>query len=207
MGHSSPPAGEESPGTIRGHRSNPVIERRYLEIVAAVDSEFERNRLLHGDRIHCRAGCTDCCHHLFQITEIEAARIAKGVRHLTPQARDALRERARAYLEASAHLPSTGARLACPALDGGVCSIYDDRPLTCHKFGMPLYNPDKPDRIYACELNFKDGEEIEDPDLIQIQTGIHRDWKQLQVEYGDTRKQSAARTLNVARAILEDRAP
>lgn len=176
-----------------------MIEGRYLDIVAAVDSEFSRNRRLHGDRIHCRPGCTDCCHHIFPIAEIEAAYIAEGLERLDPEAREALKERARAYLEARRHLPAAGARLACPALDQGVCSIYEVRPLMCHKFGMPLFNPDHPGRILACELNFKDGEEIDDPQLIQIQTGIHQAWKQLQSDYTGARGEP----FNVARAILD----
>jgi Fe-S-cluster containining protein len=181
-----------------------VIEGRYLDIVAAVDSEFSRNRRLHGDRIQCRAGCTDCCHHIFEITEIEAAYIAKGVERLDAPAREALKSRARAYMDARRDLPAAGARLACPALEQGVCSIYEFRPLMCHKFGMPLFNPERPDRILACELNFKDGEEIDDPQLIQIQTGIHQAWKELRSEYTQERGGLEAEGLNVARAILED---
>jgi uncharacterized protein len=175
-----------------------VPEGRYLEIVAAVDAEFGRNRRLHGERIHCRAGCTDCCHHVFQITEIEAACVAEGVQRLGRESREALEERAREYLNACSSPPAP-ARLPCPALDGDVCSIYEFRPLICHKFGMPMFNPERPDRIFACELNFKAGEEIEDPELIQIQTGIHQAWKHLQSEYGQ------AEPLNVARAILRSR--
>ena len=171
-----------------------VSEGRYFEIVAAVDAEFSRSRRLHGDRIHCRAGCTDCCHHVFRITEIEAAQIIEGVQRLDPEVREAVEERARAYIESCRD--AAPARLACPALDGDVCTLYEFRPLICHKFGMPLYNPDRPDRILACELNFKSGEEIVDPDLVQIQTGIHRAWKQLRSEHGDGER------LNVAQAIL-----
>lgn len=171
-----------------------MSEARYLEIVAAADAEFDRNRRLHGDRIRCRAGCTDCCHHFFQITALEAARIAEGVRRLDPAAREALEARANAYLSACRDTAPT--RLACPALDGEVCALYEFRPLICHKFGMPIYNPDRPDRILACELNFKAGEEIVDPDLIQIQTGLHQAWKQLRSEYGD------AEPVSVAQAIL-----
>jgi Fe-S-cluster containining protein len=194
-----------------------VIDQRYLGIVAAVDAEFQRNRELHGDRIHCRPGCSDCCHHLFQITEIEAAEISRGVQRLPPDAREALRARAREYVaarralvtasgepESWGRLPPPGTRLACPALDErGACSIYEFRPLMCHKFGMPLYNPDKPDRIFACELNFRDGEEIHDPDLIQIQTEIHAAWKALRAEYKQTGGYRDSEPLSVARAILE----
>ena len=175
-----------------------VSEERYREIVAAVDSEFARSRDLHGDKIHCRPGCTDCCYHIFSITEIEAAQISRGIRRLEPDVRESIEGRAREYIQSSLH----EARLPCPALDQGVCSIYEFRPLMCHKFGMPLYNPDKPDRIFACELNFKAGEEIEDPKLIQIQTGIDQAWKQLQAEYNDSHESRKGAPLTVAHAIL-----
>jgi Fe-S-cluster containining protein len=171
-----------------------VLDDRYREIVAAVDAEFARNREVHGDRIHCRPGCSDCCSHVFSITEIEASQISIAVQRLAPEVREALQTRARAYI--SERL-LRGTRIPCPALQDGVCSIYEFRPLMCHKFGMPLYNPDKPDRIFACELNFKDGEEIEDPQLIQIQTGIHHAWKELQAEVP-----RSSESLTVAHAIL-----
>src|SRR5438093_5352325 len=96
-----------------------ALQDRYLDIVAAVDTEFARNRRLHGEKIHCRAGCSDCCSQSFQITEIEADFIAEGVAKLEPEAREALRMRAREYLEAREREP--GVRLPCPALTDGVC--------------------------------------------------------------------------------------
>jgi len=193
---------------------------RYLAVCALVEREFERNRARYGDRIHCRAGCSDCCHQLFQITEIEAAYISLGVSRMQPPARDRLRSRAAAYLderralvsrvgepEAWGSLPAPGTRLACPALVDGVCSIYEFRPLICRKFGMPLFNPDRPHRVYACELNFRDGEEIEDTQLIQIQTGIHEQWKKVQVQYNDAGLPRETEPLTVARALVEDFTP
>jgi Fe-S-cluster containining protein len=151
-----------------------VTGDRYLKILAAIDVEFARNRALHGERIHCRPGCTDCCYHRFSITGIEAERIAEALDRLEPERRRVIEIRSREYIEAG-----PGARLPCPALEQDVCSIYEFRPLMCHKFGMPLYNPDKPDRILACKLNFQDGDEISDPDLVPIQTRIHRAWQDL----------------------------
>jgi Fe-S-cluster containining protein len=193
------------------------MQERYLDIVAAVDTEFARNRRLHGEKIHCGAGCTDCCFQLFQITEIEAAYISQGMETLDPETSDSLQSRAREYTEARqklvtetgepeswGSLPPSGTRLPCPALHDGVCIIYDFRPLMCHKFGMPLYNPDKPDQIFACELNFKNGEEIEDGKLIQIQTSIHRAWKELQSDYNQADGYRDSEPLTIARAILED---
>jgi Fe-S-cluster containining protein len=194
-----------------------VIRDRYLEVVAAVDAEFARNLKLHGDRIHCRAGCSDCCHQLFQISPIEAAYIAAGVQRLHPADRDALRSRAEVYIDARrklvtttgepeswGNLPPVGTRLACPALIDGACSIYEYRPLICRKFGMPLYNPDKPGRIFACELNFKDGEEIQDRELIRIHTGLHQSWKEVKFEYTRNGGRRDSDPVTVARAIVED---
>jgi hypothetical protein len=69
---------------------------------------------------------------------------------------------------------------------------------------MPLWNPDRPGRVHACELNFKAGEEIEDGQLIQIQTGLHGQWKALQAEYNQRGGCRDAKAITVARAILED---
>jgi Fe-S-cluster containining protein len=175
------------------------MTERYLQIVAAVDAEFSRNRELHGDRIHCRPGCTDCCYHVFPIGRIEAARISEGLEQMESRTRRALEEKAEEYIRERL---LRGTRLPCPALADGVCSIYEFRPLMCHKFGMPLYNPDKPGQIFACDLNFADGEEIRDPQLIPIQTDIHREWKELQVEYDAAQPGEADSPLTVAHAIL-----
>lgn len=161
-----------------------MFEERYREIVAAVDAEFARNRALHGDRIRCGPGCTECCHHVFAISGIEAEQVRRGVEALPDEVRREVEARAVEYIERRL---VRGERLPCPALRDGRCSIYEHRPMMCRKFGMPLFNPDKPDRIFACELNFPDGEEIDDPRLIQIQTGIHERWTQLKHEAGTER--------------------
>ncbi|MBL8231098.1 MAG: YkgJ family cysteine cluster protein [Bryobacterales bacterium] len=190
---------------------------RYLKICTAFEVEFERNRKLHGSRIQCRAGCSDCCHQLFQITEVEAAWISHGVAMLPDSRREELRTRAAVYLEerrklvtakgepeAWGSLPPVGTRLACPALENGVCTIYEYRPLICRKFGIPLYNPDKPGRVFACELNFKAGDAIEDGQLVRIQTSIHQDWKRLQAAYNDAGLARDPEPITVARALMED---
>ena len=190
----------------------------YDALVDAWDAEFLRNRQLHGERIRCRAGCSDCCHQLFQITEPEAARVWQGVQSMDQEEAEALRARARQYLvereqlvdklkgepEAWGSLPPAGARLACPALESGVCRIYPHRPLICRKFGVPLWNPDRPGRVYACELNFAEGEAIEDPHLIQIQTGLYEQSKAIQREYNMGGGPRNSQPITIARAILEE---
>ena len=194
---------------------------RYARAAAAWQAEFDRNLALHGDRIHCRRGCSHCCYHLFQITEIEAAVISRAVKALPAAERADLQARARDYLprreeimrrhgliEAWGNLPPEGTRLACPALsDDGACRIYDHRPLICRKFGVPLYNPLKPERVFACELNFQAGEEIDDGRLVQIQTSLHQDWKSTQEDYNAAGGRRDDFPITVARAILEDFEP
>jgi Fe-S-cluster containining protein len=191
---------------------------RYRAACTRVAQEFNRNVGLHGARIHCCRGCSDCCHHLFQITEIEAAAISGAVKQLPEPERADLQARARAYLprreeimrrhgvvEAWGRLPPEGTRLACPALaDDGSCRIYGCRPLICRKFGIPLYNPQKPGRVFACELNFAAGEEIDDPHLVQVQTSIHEEWKAVQDDYNQAGGRRDEAPITVARALLED---
>lgn len=188
----------------------------YEQIREVWDEEFARNREIHGERIRCRAGCSDCCHQLFQITEIEAAEIIRGVASMPETKRGRLQAASRVYLErrralvaargepeAWGSLPPPGSRLACPALEGGVCTIYEHRPLICRKFGIPLWNPDRPGRVYACELNFREGDEIEDGELIQIHTELHEAWKVVQRGYNESGGYRDAEPYTVARAIQE----
>jgi Fe-S-cluster containining protein len=188
-----------------------------LRIASAWEAEFERNRQLHGAKIQCRRGCTDCCHHLFQITEIEAAFISHALKMMPIEKQTQIKERAQQYLkdreklltdrqvpDAWGSLPPPGLRLACPALEDGACQIYDHRPIICRKYGMPLYNPKRPEKIFACELNFQPGEEILDSQLVQIHTNLCHDGVELQAEYNRQGGRRDTQPLNVARAIVQD---
>jgi uncharacterized protein len=170
----------------------------FVHIAAAVDNEFERNRALHGCRMRCAPNCTECCHHRFEITDPEAAYVAIGLSRLEPSVRTSMEVRAQAYANGTGRLP-------CPALHEGVCGIYEHRPLICRKFGMPIYNPERPDRILACELNFRPGEEIRDPNLVRIQTSIHGEWREFVNDYYATGRYRHPERITVAEAIL--RAP
>jgi Fe-S-cluster containining protein len=201
-------------------KTNAFLEQ-YAEAAFRIEAEFQRNLHLHGARIHCRRGCSQCCFHLFQITEIEAAAISQAVRRMPEMERAELQARARDYLprraeivrrhgmvEAWGHLPPEGCRLACPALSPeGACRIYNCRPLICRKFGMPLYSPQKPGRVFACELNFAAGDQIEDDQLVQIQTGIYDYWKSTQDAYNKAGGRRDDLPITVARALLENFEP
>ena len=199
-------------------RSSPYAA--YLAIAAQWEAEFQRNQSIYGDKIHCRKGCSDCCSQMFQITELEGAYISRAVKDLPSEVRERASARAREYIpqrekllesrnvpDAWGSLPPPGLRLPCPALEDGACLVYSHRPLICRKYGVPLYNPKQPDRIHACELNFAPGEEIEATELVQIQTGIHDRWAEVNQNYNRQGGPRDPKPLTVARAILEDFEP
>ncbi len=173
------------------------IYRTYEELLSGVDQEFNRVREIFIDRMQCRKGCGSCCSQLFSISAIEAAYISRGVKELEPQAREAMRQKARAYLKEltgadveesdsiEAHSRTVqealdrliGRRhIPCPALEDDACTIYGHRPILARKFGIPLWNPKNPNVLQACELNFKPGEVIDGDGLIEPQVHLAYRW-------------------------------
>ena len=99
--------------------------------------------------------------------------------------------------------PRPGLRLPCPALVGDACSIYNVRPLICRKWGVPLFNPNRPMELQACELNFRPGEEIDIEGVLEPQVALLEQW----IEFKDRARQSLQHprlTATVAEAILYD---
>lgn len=139
----------------------------YKEILTAADRFFARIREEQPAALACRAGCTGCCHGLFEISGADLALLADGLETLDAPARTLLLERARAVLESTAHpeirecTPAEkeafferAAEVPCPALgDGGSCLLYEYRPLTCRTFGLPLRDGDA-FLGEECHLNF-----------------------------------------------------
>lgn len=183
----------------------------YDGVAARADSEFARAVERYRDHVapngrkglQCGKGCASCCYQLFNISLLEAAAISRHMKTLPHAEQERLRQRARAYqpqrrallagraaetglVQIEGKLPLAGLRLACPALEGDACSIYAARPLICRKFGMPIYSPSAPGRLGACELNFSDGEEIEDTgELVRRQTALHNEWQRVQKHVED----------------------
>ena len=179
------------------------------------NAEFERGVRVHGERIKCAPGCSSCCSQIFQITEVEAARISAWVQALPDDERKELQAKARLNLAERAKLFPEGEEWGssvprgqgtpCAALDeNGSCGMYEARPIMCRKFGVPISNPDQPDRVLACELNFADGEAIEDPGLVENQTSLYQAQLALQAAYNDAGGKRDEKPICIARAIAED---
>ncbi len=117
-----------------------------------------------GKPISCRAGCTACCHELLIVSSLEARRIATLVEDMPEPRRSEVRarfaeaerriagwDRAAEFEQGLAQgawkdgdLPAAwfGLKIPCPLLEGGSCSIYEERPLVCreHMVTSPAEN-------------------------------------------------------------------
>ena len=109
---------------------------------AQVDAATKKAVAGSGHTPPCCAGCFFCCSEPADSTSSE---IRHALELLTPQERDALKERTRAWLKtflaagwqtrdpnSKTHAFDYRAlKLWCPLLVNGLCSVYDRRPLAC----------------------------------------------------------------------------
>ena len=173
------------------------IYRRYEDLLADVESEFDRVSRIFSDRMQCRKGCGSCCSQLFYISLIEAAYVSRAVKGLDPGSRREMRDKAKAYLtelmgvdvdedggieahsravRAAVEAQAGRRHIPCPALKDEACVIYSHRPIIARKWGIPLWNPRNPRVLQACELNFKAGEAIEVDGLVEPQMELEYRW-------------------------------
>ncbi len=184
------------------------FKQKFYDITDLIQVEFDRNLELYGDKIQCRKGCSKCCSQIFRITKLDGWMISEHVKSLPEVRRNELQQKAGEYLEqvplikgdlggfdntdhpvSSSHPSLTkegNYGLPCPALGlEGECTIYEARPVICRRFGMPIYDYKNPTNVHACELNFKDGDEITDTQLIPNQTEIGMKWDEVKDEFGE----------------------
>ena len=193
------------------------ISSAYERHVSAVDAEFRRVYRKFADRMQCGRGCSMCCSQMFSISSIEAGYITKAIKAMPAAQQDSLRASARQYVvdarkligkdedpnEEDAITPRPGLRLPCPALVGDACSIYEARPIICRKWGIPIFNPAKPEELQACELNFKPGEEVDVEGLLEPQVALLEEWVELKALAGRSEGPPQTRS-TVAEAVLGD---
>jgi Fe-S-cluster containining protein len=153
--------------------------------VQIVDATLASAAARSGRHLACRPGCSQCCHGVFEISALDAARLREG---LALAAQD-VRERVIARVQAARQKlgpfypgdPATGVLTgsdeaielfeewahaeACPVLDPETqtCDLYAHRPILCRTFGPPIRNDaDDPEAGLAiCELCFTQASEAE----------------------------------------------
>ena len=141
---------------------NPIgaADRKLVQIVDAAFADAARRS---GEWLLCGPGCTQCCHGVFAIHQLDAARLRNGLNELTrqdPERAARLQQRARASAEklaadfpgdaasgildegeeAEEKFETLGNDEPCPVLDPvtGTCDLYKARPMTCRVFGPPV---------------------------------------------------------------------
>lgn len=107
-----------------------------IQIVNAALAEAAR---LAGLWLLCRPGCAQCCLGEFPITQLDAARLRRGLAELErhdPERAARVRRRAREVAGRETPMADDD---PCPALDpeNGTCDLYAARPITCRTFGPP----------------------------------------------------------------------
>jgi Fe-S-cluster containining protein len=153
------------------------LPNRDVELVQITDAALAAAAAKAGAWLVCRPGCTQCCIGAFSISQLDAARLRKGLNDLAasdPKRASSVQQRAREYVlrvqndfpgdpvtgflhegrEAEALFAEFANDEPCPALDPetGTCDLYSTRPMTCRVFGPPVRNEDG--ALGACELCF-----------------------------------------------------
>ena len=184
-------------------------KKKYSDLTNLIQEEFERNANKYGEKLKCRKGCSQCCSQIFRITQADAFEIKKFLNECSEDKKSLLKNKATDYLSKQTAENSEPTefhllpKLPCPALDiEGECMIYEARPVICRRFGPPVYDYKNPHKLFACELNFENGEEIIDDDLITAQTKIGNLWDELKTEFNSGLAKKNIASTSIAEAIL-----
>lgn len=147
------------------------------KLVQIVDAAFADATQRSGKWLLCRPGCTQCCVGVFEINQLDALRLRKGLAELKkkdPERAKRVQGRAREAVkrlgpefpgdvrtgvlaedpEAQAAFEEFANDEPCPALDphSGTCDLYEHRPMTCRVFGPPIRSEGG---LGVCELCFQ----------------------------------------------------
>ena len=133
--------------------------QKYEAIAAKADAAFQRVKENYGEMVKCKAGCTDCCYALFDLTLIEALYLNHHFREsYSGEKRKRLMEKANrtdrtiyklkraAYKAAQKGTDEKQVveemgkeRIQCPLLNAqDRCDMYPYRPIACRIYGAPL---------------------------------------------------------------------
>jgi Fe-S-cluster containining protein len=151
-----------------------VAGETYKRVLQHADEFFDAVMRSQPQNLQCGRGCSLCCYGLFEIGSADVVLIAEGLAKLHAARRAMVIRRAVEIVATSRHpnlrdcspiekeeFFDRTASTPCPNLnDSGECMIYDDRPLVCRTFGLPLRNGAR----YlgdVCDLNFNDATQQE----------------------------------------------
>jgi Fe-S-cluster containining protein len=153
------------------------------ELIQITDAALADATRRSGPHLVCHPGCTPCCHGVFAISSLDAARLQNGLADMAksdPARAQRIQQRVAETVArlapdfpgdpASGHLGIDDVSQErfedfandepCPVLNPatGTCDLYSARPMTCRVFGPPVRSGDG---IGICELCFQDASEAE----------------------------------------------
>ncbi len=146
------------------------VMKAYHELVAEINQDVVRLREEYG-RVPCPSNCFQCCLNtsVIPISEVEARDLKTGLDALPQQVRAHIRQKAQRtikVLENNGYSPGNMVKDSgmeaievvkgkpigeCPMLIGGVCSVYEHRPVICRVWGYPIDNGNE---LACCKKTF-----------------------------------------------------
>jgi Fe-S-cluster containining protein len=191
----------------------PPRDQELIQIVnTALADAFQKS----SKWLACKPGCSQCCHGVFAINQVDAIRLRNGLAELEahdPARAERLRRRALDTVarlsedypgdpvsgvldeddtdEASKRWDDFANAEACPALDPetGKCELYEYRPVICRTFG-PAMKTDGD--LGHCELCFVGASEEEvaahemHPDPDNLEAALVEELQKTTGECGET---------------------
>ena len=144
----------------------------YLNLIKDIDDEIQALSQQAGGP-PCPMDCFECCRNTatMAISLAEAQHLAIGLKKLPAQLRKFILKKAECSINTVEQegyseeiILSTGVEVAkaikgqiggeCPMLVGGVCTVYDHRPIICRVWGYPINNGHNSSEIVCCKKTF-----------------------------------------------------
>ena len=157
------------------------IIKKYAQFLERSNTVFAKAAAKHG--VGCSQGCHECCTvGFFDITLLDAIFMRKALKQVPAPIRERviakaneqidLLEKKKAFsrkdpllktLPSIDSISRRSAKMSCPALENGICMIYNQRPHICRIFGPTIRGPRRAVRLAGCGYFTKDIPESDFP--------------------------------------------
>jgi len=159
------------------------IVKKYSAFLEQASRTFSEATKKNG--VKCKRGCNECCTvGFFDITLLDAIHLRSSLKKVPDAIRMRVLARAHEQLDVLEKkkafsrkdpllktLPSIdaisrrSAKMSCPAIENGICMIYEIRPHICRIFGPTIRGPRRVVRLEGCGYFTKDVPESDYPIL------------------------------------------
>ncbi len=146
------------------------VMSKYKQLVSEINQDVDRIRQEYG-RYPCPTNCFQCCNNTstIPISEVEARDLKIGLDALPKQIRKHIHQKAQKTIKVLESKGFTSDSMTkdsgidainiikgksygqCPMLIGGVCSVYEHRPVICRVWGYPIDNGNE---LACCRKTF-----------------------------------------------------